>query len=116
MVFTHLPSSLLLVLLPFVPTAAAAIALFLAREALVQMDVPARQAYVAQVTAPGERTFALGITGLVRNVGWALGPPLAGAGMALWGLGAPLLAGAGLKAVYDVALYASYHRTSKKTS
>jgi MFS family permease len=108
MVFTHLPSSVLLVALPFVPTAAAAIALFLVREALVQMDVPTRQAYVAQVTAPGERTAALGITGLVRNVGWALGPPLAGGGMALWGLGAPLFAGAGLKAIYDVALYASY--------
>lgn len=116
MVFTHLPSSLLLVALPFVPGAAAAVALFLLREALVQMDVPTRQAYVAQVTAPGERTAALGITGLVRNVGWALGPPLAGVGMAVWGLAAPLLAGAGLKAVYDVALYASYHRTSRNTS
>lgn len=110
MVFTHLPSSLVLVALPFVPAAGPAIALFLVREALVQMDVPTRQAYVAQVTAPGERTAALGITGLVRNVGWALGPPLAGAAMALWGLGAPLLGGAGLKACYDVALYVSYRK------
>lgn len=115
MVFTHLPSSLVLVALPFVPTAGPAIALFLVREALVQMDVPTRQAYVAQVTAPGERTAALGITGLVRNVGWALGPPLAGAAMALWGLGAPLLGGAGLKACYDVALYVSYRKAPAVT-
>jgi predicted MFS family arabinose efflux permease len=85
-----------------------AIALFLAREALVQMDVPARQSYLAAVTEPGERTFALGITGLVRNVGWACGPPLAGWAMSAFGLGAPLVLGAGLKVVYDLALYASY--------
>jgi MFS family permease len=115
MVFTHLPSSLVLLALPFVSAAGPAIALFLLREALVQMDVPARQAYIAQVTGPGERTAALGITGLVRNVGWALGPPLGGAAMALWGLGAPLFLGAGLKAVYDVALYFSYRRESVVT-
>lgn len=108
MVFTHLPSSLLLLALPFVPTPAAAVALFLAREALVQMDVPTRQSYIAAVTQPGERTFAFGVTGVVRNVGWALGPPLAGLAIGAYGLGAPLLLGAGLKAAYDVALYVSY--------
>jgi predicted MFS family arabinose efflux permease len=72
------------------------------------MDVPARQAYVAAVTAPGERTFALGVTSLARNVGWATGPAMAGAAMSVLGLGAPLFAGAGLKMVYDVVLYASY--------
>jgi len=108
MVFTHLPSSLVLLALPFVPSAWLVIALFLLRESLVQMDVPARQSYVAAVTAPGERTFALGVTSLVRNVGWAVGPGLAGATIAAFGLGAPLVAGAGLKAVYDVALYLSY--------
>jgi predicted MFS family arabinose efflux permease len=115
MVFTHLPSSVILLALPFVTAVAPAVVLFLVREALVQMDVPARQAYVAQVTAPGERTAALGITGLVRNVGWALGPPLAGGAMALWGLGAPLICGAGLKAIYDVALYASYRNAPTVT-
>jgi MFS family permease len=108
MVFTHLPSSVVLIALPFVASGPLAIALFLAREALVQMDVPTRQSYVAAVTDPGERTFALGITGLVRNVGWASGPPIAGWAMSAFGLGAPLLLGAGLKIVYDVALYASY--------
>jgi MFS family permease len=108
MVFTHLPSSVVLIALPFVTSGPLAIALFLAREALVQMDVPARQSYLAAVTEPGERTFALGITGLVRNVGWACGPPLAGWAMSAFGLGAPLVLGAGLKVVYDLALYASY--------
>jgi MFS family permease len=115
MVFTHLPSSLVLLALPFITAVAPAVVLFLVREALVQMDVPARQAYVAQVTAPGERTAALGITGLARNVGWALGPPLAGGAMTLWGLGAPLIWGAGLKAIYDVALYASYRNAPTVT-
>jgi MFS family permease len=108
MVFTHLPSSAVLLALPFVATPGAAIGLFLVREALVQMDVPARQSYVAAVTGAGERTFALGITALVRNVGWAVGPALAGVFMATLGLGAPLLAGAGLKVVYDLALFGSF--------
>lgn len=108
MVFTHLPSSAVLCALPFLPSAPWAIGLFLAREALVQMDVPTRQSYVAAVTAPGERTFALGATGLVRNAGWAFGPPLGGLAMSAVGIGAPLVIGAGLKIVYDLALYRSF--------
>ncbi|OGU07154.1 MAG: hypothetical protein A2W29_07980 [Gemmatimonadetes bacterium RBG_16_66_8] len=110
MVFTHLPSSAVLLALPFVPTPGAAVAVFLVREALVQMDVPTRQSYVAALTSPGERTFALGVTGLVRNVGWAAGPAAAGASMRALGLGAPLVIGAVLKIVYDLALFGS-HRT-----
>jgi MFS family permease len=108
MVFTHLPSSVLLCVLPFVPSTALAVLLFLLREALVQMDVPTRQSYVAAVTRAGERTFAMGVTGVVRNVGWAFGPPLGGLAMGAVGLGAPLLIGAGLKIVYDLALFASF--------
>ncbi len=108
MVFTHLPSSALLALLPWVGAPAAAVALYLAREALVQMDVPARQAYVAAVVPPEARTFALGVTNVARYAGWAVGPALAGALIGAWGLGAPLLAAAGLKAAYDVTLYVSY--------
>ncbi len=110
MVFTHLPTSLILIALPFIPSAWLVIVLFLVRESLVQMDVPTRQSYVVAVTTPGERTFALAVTGLVRNVGWAVGPGLAGLAMATLGLGAPLLAGAGTKVVYDVALYYSFRR------
>jgi len=108
MVFTHLPSSAVLLALPLVATPPVAVGLFLLREALVQMDVPARQSYIAAVTGAGERTFALAITSLVRNVGWAAGPALAGLFMATLGLGAPLVAGAGLKVVYDLALFGSF--------
>lgn len=107
MVFTHLPSSVFLLLLPLAPSALAAGALFLARETLVQMDVPARQAYVGTVARPGERVYAYAVTGLARNLGWAVGPGLAGWSAALLGLGAPLVLGAGLKMAYDVLLYRS---------
>lgn len=110
MVFTHLPSSLVLLALPFAASAPVAMLLFLVRESLVQMDVPTRQAYVAAVTRPSERTFALGVTGLARNVGWAVGPALAGTAIGAFSLGAPLVAGAGLKIVYDLALFGSYRR------
>ena len=110
MVFTHLPSSAVLVALPLVPAASWAVALFLLREALVQMDVPTRQSYVAAVTLPGERTHAMSVTGLVRNVGWALGPAAAGITMRILGLGAPLVLGAVLKIAYDVALFGAYRR------
>jgi hypothetical protein len=111
MVFTHIPSSFLLLALPFVERPWLAILLFLARECLVQMDVPTRAAYVTTVTRPEERTFALGVTGLSRNLGWAAGPTLAGFTATAWGLGAPLFAGAGLKIVYDLALYRSFRAT-----
>jgi MFS family permease len=110
MVFTHLPSSAFLLLLPWAPSASVAMLLFLAREALVQMDVPARQAFVAQATRPGERVYAFGVTGLARNVGWAAGPGLAGWSVEAWGLGAPLVIGAGLKMVYDLLLYRAFVR------
>lgn len=110
MVFTHLPSSLVLLALPLAGSGWVAMLLFLIRESLVQMDVPTRQSYVAAVTLPGERTFALGATGLARNVGWAVGPALAGWTIGAFGLGAPLVAGASLKIVYDLALFGSYRR------
>ncbi len=110
MVFTHLPSSVVLLLLPFAPNAWAAAAILLVREALVQMDVPTRTSYVAAVTPPGERTFALGVTGLVRNVGWATGPAGAGWAMQSVGLGAPLVLGASLKILYDVLLYRAFRQ------
>jgi predicted MFS family arabinose efflux permease len=108
MVFTHLPTSGMLAVLPFVPDAGTAVAVFLLREALVQMDVPARTSYVAAVVAPEERTWALGVTNVARYTGWAAGPALAGAAMTAWGLGAPLFAGAALKAAYDLALFGSF--------
>lgn len=108
MVFTHIPSSLMLVAVALVPEFWMAAALFVARELLVEMDVPTRQSYVMAVVQPQERTFASGVTGLVRMSGWAVAPFVAGFLMQGVALAAPLLIGAGMKIGYDLMLYASF--------
>jgi predicted MFS family arabinose efflux permease len=97
MVWTHLPSSVFLIAAPASPTAAVAAALFLAREALVEMDVPTRQSYVMAVVKPAERTFASGVTNVTRNVAWAVGPSFAGLVMQHVALAGPLVIGGTLK-------------------
>ena len=108
MVFTHLPSSVLLLTVPFAPTFAVAAILFLLREGLVEMDVPTRQSYVMAIVRPEERTFASGVTNLVRLGGWALAPGFAGILMQGTSLAAPLLVGAGMKIGYDVLLFVAF--------
>ena len=108
MVFTHLPSSIFLMLAPLAPTASIAAALFLAREALVEMDVPTRQSYVVAVVPRSSRTYASGMTNVTRNAGWAVGPLVGGLAMQHLALAAPLLIGGALKIVYDLALYRSF--------
>jgi MFS family permease len=108
MVFTHIPSSLLLMTVPFVPSFGIAAFLFLLREGLVEMDVPTRQSYVMAVVRPDERTFASGVTHLVRMGGWAVAPFFAGFMMQGLALATPVLIGAGMKIVYDVALYKAF--------
>ncbi|HET9157687.1 MAG TPA: MFS transporter [Myxococcaceae bacterium] len=108
MVYTHLPSSLLLLTVPFAPTFPIAAGLFLLREGLVEMDVPTRQSYVMAIVRPEERTFASGVTNLVRLGGWAVAPAFAGALMQGASLGAPLIVGAGMKILYDVLLYRAF--------
>jgi MFS family permease len=108
MVFTHLPSSIFLMLAPLAPTASIAAALFLAREALVEMDVPTRQSYVMAVVPRSSRTYASGMTNVTRNAGWAVGPLVGGVAMQHLALAAPLLIGGALKIVYDLALYRSF--------
>jgi MFS family permease len=108
MVFTHLPSNVLLLLVPFSPSFASAVALLLARFALSQMDVPARQAYVVSIVPPRERAGAVAMTGAVRGVAMAFGPVLSGAAIGLAQFGVPFFAGGGLKAVYDLGLYAGF--------
>lgn len=108
MVFTHIPSSLLLMTVPFAPSFPVAAILFLLREGLVEMDVPTRQSYVMAVVRPEERTVASGVTHLVRMGGWALAPSFAGLFMAGGALWMPLLVGAGMKIAYDVMLYAAF--------
>ncbi len=108
MVFTHLPSNLLLLAVPFSPSLAWAIALLLARFALAQMDVPARQAYIVSIVPPSERAGAVAMTGAVRGVAMSLGPTLAGVAIGTAAFGIPFFAGGGLKVVYDLALYAGF--------
>ncbi|MBA3847854.1 MAG: MFS transporter, partial [Planctomycetes bacterium] len=109
MVFTHIPSSLLLLTVPIAPNFTVAAALLLLREGLVEMDVPTRQSYLMAVVAPGDRTRANGVTSLVRMAGWTIGQASAGiVGQA--GLGLSLMIGAGMKIGYDVLLYAAFRR------
>ncbi|MCA1561640.1 MAG: hypothetical protein LC753_04715 [Acidobacteria bacterium] len=108
MVFTQLPSSIFVMLAPAAPTATAAAALFLTREALVEMDVPTRQSYVVAVVPPSSRTYASGMTNATRNAGWVVGPLVGGTAMQHVALAAPLLIGGALKIVYDLALYGSF--------
>jgi predicted MFS family arabinose efflux permease len=108
MVFTHLPSSLFLMAVPFAPSFKWAVLLFLCREALVEMDVPTRQSYVAALVKPSERTFASGITNLARNLFWAVGSGVAGVMMQVLTFSAPLLVGGGAKVTYDLLLYRSF--------
>jgi predicted MFS family arabinose efflux permease len=110
MVFTHIPSSLLLLTVPFMPSFSVAAALFLIREALVEMDVPTRQSYVMAVVRPEERTFASGVTHLVRLAGWAVAPAIAGLLMSGTSLAAPLVVGAALKILYDIVLWRSFRK------
>jgi MFS family permease len=109
MVFTHLPSNVLLALVPLAPTFGAAACMLLARSALSQMDVPARQAYIAALVDPAERTAAAGYTNAARHVVRPFGPLLASASMGM-AAGIPFLVAGGLKIVYDVLLYLTFRR------
>jgi MFS family permease len=108
MVFTHIPSSVLLASVAFAPTFPVAALLFLLREGLVEMDVPTRQSYVMAVVRPEERTFASGVTHLVRMGAWAVAPGFAGWMMQGSSLATPLFVGAGMKIAYDLLLYAAF--------
>ncbi len=110
MVLTHLPSSLFLIAAAFAPSLKVAVLLFLCREALVEMDVPTRQSYVAAVVLPNERTFASGITNLARNVFWAIGSSVAGFFMQSVAFSAPLVIGGGVKVSYDLLLYRAFRK------
>jgi MFS family permease len=109
MVFTHIPSNVLICLVPLMPTAALAVGLLLLRFSISQMDVPTRQSYTMAVVAPDERSAAAGVTNIARSVGASVSPVLAGlllASPAL--LSAPLFLAGGLKIVYDLLLYRSF--------
>jgi MFS family permease len=108
MVFTHIPSSLLLVAVALAPNFPMAVTIFLLRALLVEMDVPTRQSYVMAVVAPADATLASGVTNLVRMSAWATSPVISALAMPYFALGTPLFLGAGLKIAYDVALWVSF--------
>jgi predicted MFS family arabinose efflux permease len=112
MVFTHLPSNLLLIGVAFAPNLPTAVALLLARFALSQMDVPIRQAYVLAVVEHSERTAAASYTNAARYVTRPFAPLIAGAALRA-GLGVPFLIAGVLKSVYDVGLYAIFRSVPK---
>ena len=109
MVFTHVPSNVLLILVPLMPNLPLAITMLLLRFSISQMDVPARQSYTMAVVAPEERAAAAGVTGVARTTGSAISPAIAGQMLALAVvvLGA-VLSGGGLKILYDVMLWRSF--------
>ncbi|HXV59580.1 MAG TPA: MFS transporter, partial [Vicinamibacteria bacterium] len=104
MVFTHLPSNVLLILVPLMPTASAAIAVLLVRFCISQMDVPTRQSYTMGVVLPEERSAAAGITGVARTTGAALSPMLAAPLLGTPWLNLPFFLAGGLKILYDLLL------------
>jgi MFS family permease len=111
MVFTHIPSNVLLILVPFMPTLPLAIAVLLMRFAISQMDVPTRQSYTVAVVSPDERSAAAGVTGVARTLGAALAPMFAGMFLGSAALaGGPFVVAGALKLAYDGLLYRLFSR------
>jgi len=109
LVFTHIPSNILLILVPLMPSLPLAIGVLLARFSISQMDVPTRQSYTMAVVAPDERSAASGVTTIARSVGAAVSPSLSGLLMAVPVLfSAPFFLSGGLKIVYDLLLFKSF--------
>jgi MFS family permease len=108
MVFTHLPSNVLLMLVPLMPSLPLAVAMLLARQLLSQLDVPTRQSFTMAVVTPDERAAAAGLTSVARNGAAAVAPVFAGATLAIPALGLPFLIAGGLKIVYDLAILAAF--------
>ncbi len=105
MVWTHIPSNVLLILVPFMPTLNLAILMLLLRFCLSQMDVPTRQAYVMAVVDPSERSAAGGVTNVARSIGTSIAPSFTGMAFANPVLGLPFIIAGGLKIAYDLALW-----------
>jgi predicted MFS family arabinose efflux permease len=110
MVFTHIPSNLLLIAVPFAPNLTTAVVLLLCRFALSQMDVPTRQAYLAAAVDPSERTAAAAYTNTARYATRPAGPVVGGVLEQHVALAGPFVAAGALKIVYDLVLYALFRR------
>jgi MFS family permease len=110
MVFTHIPSSLLLLTLPIAPSFGVAAGLFILREGLSEMDVPTRQSYLMAIVPVHERVWAAGLAQLARAGGRMVSPALAGAAMQAGALWLPLAAGATIKIAYDLLMWRAFRR------
>ena len=110
MVFTHLPSNVLLVLVPFMPSWPLAAVVLLVRHALAQMDVPTRQAYTMIVVTPEERAAAAGLTNAVRPAATSLAPVISGLALQTAASALPFVLSGGLKIGYDVALWMLFRK------
>jgi MFS family permease len=110
MVFTHLPSNVLLILIPFAPNLATVIGMLLARSALSQMDVPTRASYVMAVVTPPERPAAASITAVPKTFAWAAGSMISGYLLMLSSFGWPLVIGGVIKGVYDILLLVKFQK------
>lgn len=109
MVFTHIPSNILLILVPLMPTLPMAIGVLLLRFSISQMDVPTRQSYTMAVVAPDERSAASGVTAIARSVGASVSPALTGLLFSIPLLfNAPFFLAGGLKIIYDLLLYREF--------
>jgi predicted MFS family arabinose efflux permease len=106
MVVTHLPSNVLLILVPLMPTLSSAVLVLLVRFSISQMDVPTRQSYLMAVVTPRERSAAAGITGVARTFGAAISPMLVGMMFAhpQW-INVPFFAAGAIKIAYDITIY-----------
>jgi len=110
MVFTHIPSNILLILLAFAPTLEMAIGFYMIRMALSQMDVPTRQSYIVGVVEENERTASAGITNMSRNIAQAISPSITGYIIGVLSLSAPFVIGGLLKIIYDITLYINFRK------
>lgn len=109
MVFTHIPSNILLILVPLMPTLPLAIGTLLLRFSISQMDVPTRQSYTMAVVAPDERSAAAGVTGIARSIGASVSPALTGLLFSIPILfNVPFFLSGGLKIIYDLLLYREF--------
>jgi len=109
MIYTHIPSNILLILVAFAPSFPLAIGLYFARMSISQMDVPTRQSYLMAVVKENERVAAAGITNTSRNIAQSVGPSLAGAIMGSL-LSAPFIIGGVLKLAYDIGLFLNFRK------
>ena len=115
MVFTHIPSNLLLILVPLMPTLPLAIGVLLLRFSLSQMDVPTRQSYVMSVVEPDERSAAAGVTGIARTTGAAISPSISSVLVSSAGFASlPFFLAGGLKIVYDLLLFREFRSVRPK--